>query len=488
MTTRIFFYSLCLLLLAACRESVISPERIDAYPSIYPDYIGVTIPATIAPMNFTYADRSAERIDVLVEGSSGKTIHVNGEQARFPEKDWRQLLASSKGDSLRFTVSVKRDGKWSVYRPFPMYVSPHTIDYGLVYRKIAPGYEVYSRMGIYERDLSSFQEKALIENTLVNGMCVNCHTPNHTDPDQFSLHVRGTHGATFLRSAGKDEYLHTKTDQTLSNFVYPYWHPDGEYIAYSTNNTRQGFHVAKDQRVEVLDLASDIVVYHPADHQVLLCDSLRREDRFETFPAFSPDGRTLYFCVAAARKIPDEYREIRYNLCSIAFDPSTGMFGERIDTLVNAEAMGKSVSFPRPSYDGKSLMFTLSDYGNFSIWHKEADLWSLDLSTGKIRPLSEVNSEDTESFHNWSGNSRWFVFSSRREDGLYTRLYIASVDGNGQVGKPFLLPQKDPATYYSRSDYSYNAPDFVSKPIKIDPKVFEKQVSSDQRTQVEVRK
>ena len=150
--------------------------------------------------------------------------------------------------------------------------------------------------------------------------------------------------------------------------------------------------------------------------------------------------------------------------------------------------MGKSVSFPRPSYDGKSLMFTLSDYGNFSIWHKEADLWSLDLSTGKIRPLSEVNSEDTESFHNWSGNSRWFVFSSRREDGLYTRLYIASVDGNGQVGKPFLLPQKDPATYYSRSDYSYNAPDFVNKPIKIDPKVFERQVTSDQRTRVEVRK
>ena len=65
---------------------------------------------------------------------------------------------------------------------------------------------------------------------------------------------------------------------------------------------------------------------------------------------------------------------------------------------MNAEALGESVSFPRPSYDGKYIMFTLSDYGNFSIWHKEADLWLLDLTSGDLRKLSEVNSDDTERF------------------------------------------------------------------------------------------
>ena len=91
-------------------------------------------------------------------------------------KKWKQLLISNQGDSLLFTVSIKQEGKWSTYKPFPMYISPHPIDYGLVYRKIAPGYEVYSRMGIYERDLSSHKERPLVENTLVKGMCVsNCH-------------------------------------------------------------------------------------------------------------------------------------------------------------------------------------------------------------------------------------------------------------------------------------------------------------------------
>ena len=64
----------------------------------------------------------------------------------------------------------------------------------------------------------------------------------------FSLHIRGTHGATFMRTDNKDEYLNTKTDQTIAACVYPYWHPGGEYIAYSTNNTRQSFHTVKDER------------------------------------------------------------------------------------------------------------------------------------------------------------------------------------------------------------------------------------------------
>ena len=37
------------LLLGACRRQVTSPQLVDAYPPVYPDYIGVTVPAGIAP-------------------------------------------------------------------------------------------------------------------------------------------------------------------------------------------------------------------------------------------------------------------------------------------------------------------------------------------------------------------------------------------------------------------------------------------------------
>ena len=44
-------------------------EKTEEWPEIYPDYIGVIIPATIAPMNFDYIGGKHDRIDVIVTGS-----------------------------------------------------------------------------------------------------------------------------------------------------------------------------------------------------------------------------------------------------------------------------------------------------------------------------------------------------------------------------------------------------------------------------------
>ena len=229
------------------------------------------------------------------------------------------------------------------------------------------------------------------------------------------------------------------------------------------------------------------MVYHPQTHEILLSPLLKKKDAFETFPVFSFDGKKLFFCSAQAKELPINYNKIHYNLCSIDFNPDNGTFGERVDTLVNAAIMNKSISFPRPSYDGKNIMFTMSDYGNFSIWHKEADLWLLNLKDGNLHPINEVNSNDTESFHNWSSNSHWFVFSSRRGDGLYTRLYLASIDENGNVGKPFLLPQIEPFNYYDRLIYSYNVPEFINEPLNLKFNEVEKKIKLNKRIHLKVR-
>ena len=118
-----------------------------------------------------------------------------------------------------------------------------------------------------------------------------------------------------------------------------------------------------------------------------------------------------------------------------------------------------SVSFPRISIDG-FLMFTLTDYGTFPIWHDEADLWMLDLKAGDTSPCTILNSDKAESYHCWSSNGRWVVFGSRRLDGRYTRLYFSHFDGKGQFTKPFLLPQKHPKDNILRMK-SYNIPEFV---------------------------
>jgi Tol biopolymer transport system component len=146
------------------------------------------------------------------------------------------------------------------------------------------------------------------------------------------------------------------------------------------------------------------------------------------------------------------------------------------------------VSFPRPSYDGRYLCYTLSDYGQFSIWHHEADLYLLDLSTGESRPMTAANSKDTESFHNWSTNSRWMVLSSRRDDGLFTRPYFCHIDANGNVTKAFMLPQRNPRRFYRDRFLSFNVPDFIIGPTRFDGNKASSVINDEYRKDIGVRK
>ncbi|MBO6172998.1 MAG: PD40 domain-containing protein [Bacteroidales bacterium] len=469
------------LVLAACSPKARNASQVAARPDIYPDYVGVTIPTGISPLDFTV--KGTDGLDVVLKSPDGKTLRSGGKTStKFPIKKWARLLQKSIGDSVMVSVSARKNGKWESYEPFGMYVSPDPIDYGLDYRLLEPGYEIYSHMGIYERELSTFKQRAIIENTQFDG-CVNCHSFNHNDPSAMSLHIRGKHGATLLQFDGKLAAYNTKTDSTLGFCVYPYWHPSGNYIAFSTNSTRQGFHVQPDKIIEVFDLDSDMQVYDVRNNQIITAPQIKREGIWESFPAFTPDGRTLYFTAAKAIAIPGELTQSHYNLMKVSFDPETGTIGNDVELVIDAASMSKSVCFPKPSYDGRYLMYTLCDYGTFSIWHHKSNLWLLDLQTGETRPLDEVNSDDTDSYHNWSSNSRWFVFSSRRDDGLFTRPYIAHFDENGVAGKPFMLPQRDPANYYEDLFRSFNVPEFVTGPVKMNKIRAQKAINAPERIQ-----
>ena len=255
-------------LMAACTTNVENAAKVDKLPNIYPDYIGVTIPAEMAPLNFDCPD--ADCVDVVVKGSKGGELHVQGDYADFDIADWHDLTQQNKGGQLTFTVCTQKDGKWQQYNDFTVNVSTYALDeWGLTYRRIAPGYEVFSKMGLYQRDLATFDEYPIIENTQVPGMCVNCHSARQTDPSKFVFHVRGDHGATMIQMDGKREWLKASNEQLGGSMVYPYWHPSGKYCAFSTNQTRQGFHVAPHERIEVFDLSSDVFVYNPATHEII---------------------------------------------------------------------------------------------------------------------------------------------------------------------------------------------------------------------------
>ena len=136
--------------LAACTGRPVNPTKVNELPKIYPDYIGVTIPVNIAPLNFNFADETVDAMDVVVKDSKGGELHAQGDYADFEIDDWHQLTEQNQGGNLTVTVCVEKDGQWTQYQDFTIFVSKDRLDdWGLTYRRIKPGYEVGGDIGIY---------------------------------------------------------------------------------------------------------------------------------------------------------------------------------------------------------------------------------------------------------------------------------------------------------------------------------------------------
>lgn len=496
-----------MLCMIACEVKIPDNARkAGALPDIFPDYTEVTIPANIAPLRFMLKDFKGEAVcrlrcgdELLIESSdNGKFL--------FDEDEWKALLSKSAGKTVSATVFAKEAGEWVEYDSFNIYIAKEEIDSHLAYRLIPPGYEFWLEMGIYQRDLTSYKETAIALNTETDHNCMNCHSFCMQQPDKMMLHMRRVYGGTYILTDGELEHINgtlasssADTGQaevgqaeaqqsSTTNLVYPSWHPSGDFIAFSSNDIHQIFHMHDRNRIEVYDNSSDIVVYDIKRHEVITCPQLMAKDRFETFPTFSPDGKTLYFCSAqAVDSMPADFRKVKYSLCAISYDPVSRSFGTEVDTLYNARIEGRSAKFPRVSPDGKYLVFTISDYGNFSIWHKDADLYIVNLADKSCRPMKATNSNDVDSYHSWSSNSHWMAFSSRRDDGLYTRPYFTYIDDRGQEHKPFLLPQADP-DFYTTFMKSYNIPELITGPVSLTPKDFKQAAHKDAHPVTEGRK
>jgi dipeptidyl aminopeptidase/acylaminoacyl peptidase len=241
------------------------------------------------------------------------------------------------------------------------------------------------------------------------------------------------------------------------------WHPSGQLLAFSMNRFMTLFHtIGRNQ--DVYDGTGDLGVYFVNEATVSVTPKIAETNWFETWPAWPPDGQYLYFCRAPNLPV-ERFREIRYDLMRIRYDLKTDTWGE-VESLLTAQAAGLSIAQPRISPDGKHLMFCMFPYSSFPGTQPASDLYLMDLENRSYRRLDEVNSERSESWHCWSSNGRWFVFSSKRRDGFLTRPYFSYFDSSGKAHKPFLLPQKDP-TAYDSTPLMYNLPELVKGPVQV---------------------
>lgn len=445
-----------LLLLTACTPTPHDVRQSEEEAPIYPDYKDVTIPVNIAPMNFL-----VRGVDAIEVKAGDVTVNSRGGSVEFGMREWRRLLKGH--DTITVEVTALRDGQWTAYKRFHWYVVGDSIDSYLTYRLIEPDYTVWSRLQIKQRCVENFDEYTLSDYNLVGDRCMNCHTASRQNPNLSMMYVRGEGGGAILNQSGRLRKLNIKTPDMPANSTYFVFSPSGKYIVFSANMVIAAVHASAKKRLEVYDKPSDIYAADLEQNKIIRSPLLNDPEWYETFPCFTPDGQYVYYCTAPKVELPQEYKKLKYALVRIPFDENTGSFGTQVDTVFTE----RSVCHPRVSPDGERLLFTVQDYGTFPIWHPEADLWMMNLKTGEIDTLKVVNSDKSDTYHSWSGNSRWFVFASKRDDGLYGKPYFCYVDRNGKAHKPFCLPQEDP-TFYDDCLKSFNAPELVNGRIPFD--------------------
>ncbi|MEO0292747.1 MAG: hypothetical protein ABIN61_00805 [candidate division WOR-3 bacterium] len=456
--------ALLITLVFSCTKSISNYIENNRPPHISPDYTEIIIPPNIAPLNFKIEEEGLEFfIDIYGENKKHIWIKTHKNIVKIPIKKWKKLLSENRGKELYIDIYLKsKNNKWSKFQTIQNKIAKEEIDSYVVYRLINPGYVLWWEMGIYERNLENFKETPIFTNRAIKHNCINCHSFCNNNPEEMIFHIRGDFPGTILVKNGSINKINTSTKYTMSPGVYPSWHPNGNLIAFSVNKIYQSFHAQKDKSIYVWDKASDIIIYNIKTNTITTSPKVSTK-RLENTPTWSPCGKYLYFTSAPEFKRKEELK-LKYDLMRIPYDFEKNEWGE-VEPVLTSKETGKSISFPRISPNGKFLLFCMSDYGYFSIHFKSSDLYMLDLKTKKYWKLN-INSEQSESYHSWSSNSHWFVFASKREDGLCSRLYFSYVDSLGNAYKPFLMPQKDP-TFYDTYIKNYNVPELIKGPIKI---------------------
>ncbi len=181
----------------------------------------------------------------------------------------------------------------------------------------------------------------------------------------------------------------------------------------------------------------------------------------QTSAFWSPDGKYLIYSRGPAKdpyspgakraeyaNDPHETQE-QYDLYKIPFNDGKG---GKAAPLAGASNNGMSNNFPKVSPDGKWIVFVRNKNG--LLMRPDSNLYIVPFAGGKERKLN-CNFRVMNSWHSWSPNGRWLVFSSKTPS-LYTQMYLTHIDENGNDSPAILVE------HATEANRAVNIPEFMN--------------------------
>ncbi len=349
--------------------------------------------------------------------------------------------------SGRASISISRDsvGASVFYRAVPL-------PFGYAVKNV-------HEIEWYTGNISGGKPRKVLGNMPV---CANCHSFSANGSIAMDVDYANDKGSYII--APVQDTLHMTFDKiiTWSDFqrdegeptygLLSQISPDGKFVL-STVKDRSVFVAVDNLYYSQLffPIKGIIAVYDRGEKKFYELQGASDKKYVQSNPNWSPGGQEIMFTRADryisskieksqsvllnsedVKEFISRQKEFKFDLYRIPFNEGKG--GQPV-AVTGASDNNKSNFFARYSPDGKWIVFCQAQ--NFMLLQRDSKLFIMPAGGGTPR-LMNCNTNEMNSWHSWSPNSRWLVFSSKR-GGPYTQLYITHIDDNGNDSPPVLL-------------------------------------------------
>ena len=448
-------------------------------------------PESVAP-TFVWEDPTGgvDRWNVVVRDASGAdvaTASVDAPRWRPSEDTWRRIKQQSRERNAEVIVAGASHTKHATVSSSArvrIRTSKDPVGDSLFYREVPLPFlkavqdpsRIRWRFGTID---SQSAPPIVLQNLPV---CGNCHSfADNGSTLGLDVDYGNDKGAYAILSMSKHMVLddakiitwsdYKRSDGELTFGLLSRVSPTGRYVI-STVKDRSVFVAVPDIMFSQLffPIKGILVVYDRETKKFTALPGADDPQYVQTNAAWSPDGKEIVFARAKAyhaehleqqnsvlvdtKDVPEftvEKKPFRYDLYRIPFNDGNGGTPE---PLRGASNDGMSNYFPKYSPDGKWIVFCKAK--SYMLLQPDSELYIIPAAGGVARRL-RYNTARMNSWHSWSSNSRWLVFSSKVNT-PYTQLFLTHIDENGNDSPPVLLER------FTSPDRAANIPEFVKLP------------------------
>jgi len=391
----------------------------------------------------------------------------------FSAQDAKHTISSG-----RVTISTSKDpvGAPIFYRDVPL--MPSETEKGII-KPLAPSATRLIQWRL--RDIGKTESRVVLKDMVT---CANCHSFSR-DGKTMGMDMDGP-----ANDKGLYAMVPVQPQMTINASDMVNWNPsqdpkvslnrvgfmsqvspDGKYVVTTVNTSdrspQNNYYVVnfKDYRfLQVFYPTRGILAWYSRE-------TGRRDplpgaddpDFVQTDGVWSPDGGYLVFARAKAKEpYPPDGKmaayandpievQIQYDLYRVPFNRGKG--GQAV-AVAGASDNGMSNTFPKVSPDGRWIVFVKCR--NAQLMRPDSQLWIVPAGGGQARRM-RCNTPLMNSWHSFSPNSRWLVFSSKARS-PYTQMYLTHIDEQGNDSPAILIENSTAA------NRAVNLPEFVNIP------------------------